>query len=161
MIYKSFVISTFNYCPVSWVFCGKKNAGKLEKLHERALRFVFRDFTSSYTDLLRRGNFLPLSAHRIKFLAVEVFKCINGINPPYLNQLFSHSSCTYNLRDAHRVVQPKFNTYTYGYRSFTYYGSKLWNSLPRHVKDTDDIGTFKNNITQWCYSDEARHYDIF
>ena len=40
-IYKSFISSNFSYCPVSWMFCGKRNSDKLEKLQERALRFVF------------------------------------------------------------------------------------------------------------------------
>ena len=36
LVYKSFISSNFNYCPVSWIFCGKKNSLKLEKLQERA-----------------------------------------------------------------------------------------------------------------------------
>ena len=51
MIYKTFISSNFDYCPVSWMFCGKANVDKLEKLQERALRFVFRDTTSSYENL--------------------------------------------------------------------------------------------------------------
>ena len=89
LIYKSFIASNFNYCPVSWMFCGRKNANKLEKLQERALRFVFNDINGSYTDLLKRGNFLSLSAYRIRSLAIEVFKCYKDINPLYLNELFS------------------------------------------------------------------------
>ena len=45
-IYKSFISSNFSYCPVSWMFCGKRNSDKLEKLQERALRFVFSDYAS-------------------------------------------------------------------------------------------------------------------
>ena len=55
---------------------------------ERALRFVFKDNNSSYADLLKRGNFLSLSAYRIRNLAMEVFKCFHGMNPMYLNNLF-------------------------------------------------------------------------
>ena len=29
MVYKSFISSNFNYCPVAWMFCGKKNLVKL------------------------------------------------------------------------------------------------------------------------------------
>ena len=56
------------------MFCGRKNVTKLEKLQERALRFVFKDNNSSYVDLLKRGNFLSLSAYRIRNLAMEVFQ---------------------------------------------------------------------------------------
>ena len=40
LVYKSFISSNFTYCPVTWMFCGRKNILKLEKLQERALRFV-------------------------------------------------------------------------------------------------------------------------
>ena len=97
LIYKAFVLSTFSYSPITWIFCGKRNSPKLERLQERALRFVFSDFTSTYEELLKRGNFLPLSIYRLKFLAIEVYKCLNNLNPPYPNDLFIHNKA--NLRD--------------------------------------------------------------
>ena len=86
-MYKSFILSNFSYCPVSWMFCGKHNSDKLEKLQERALRFVFSDYTSPISDLLKHGNFLSLSALRIRYLAIEMYECVYGINPPYLSEL--------------------------------------------------------------------------
>ena len=86
---KSFISSNFSYCPVSWMFCGKRNSEKLEKLQEMALRFVlFSDYTGLYNDLLKRGNFLSLSALRIRYLAIEMYKCMHGLNPPYPNEPF-------------------------------------------------------------------------
>ena len=117
-IYMSFISANFNYCPISWIFCGKKNISKLEKIQERALRLVFCDQRASYDDLLKRGNFLSLKAHRIKCLAVEVFKCFHGLNPTYMNDIFTEPLANYNFRDKCRLNQPRFHTYTYGYRSF-------------------------------------------
>ena len=160
-IYRSFIAANFNYCPISWMFCGKKNTSKLEKLQERALRLVFCDQISSYDDLLKRGNFLSLKAYRIKCLAVEVFKCVHGFNPTYLNRLFTEPLANYNLRDRRRLNQPRFHTYTYGFRSFRYSGSKLWNSLPRAIKNTNDINEFKKNITEWCQTCDLTKLEIF
>ena len=143
------------------MFCGKTNLDKSEKLQERALRFVFRDTTSSYESLLERGNFLPFSAYRIRCLGIETYKCFHGLNPGYLNNLFKQSSTKYNLRDSCRLEQPKFNTFSYGQRSFRYYGSKLWNLLPFSVKNTNDLNIFKTNITRWCYSKQCASLDVF
>ena len=96
---------------------------KLEKLQERVLRFVFHDATFPYDTLLEWGNFLSLSVYRVRCLAIEVFKCVHGNNPAYLNDLFKQSNLKYNLRDSSRLEQPKFHTFTYGLRSFRYYGS--------------------------------------
>ena len=86
LVYKSFISPNFDYCPVTWMFCGRRNVIKLEKLQERALRFVFMDSDSFDTDLLKRGNFLSLSAYRIQNLAMEMSKCFHGMNPMYLKQ---------------------------------------------------------------------------
>ena len=36
-------MSNFNYCPLVWHFCGEGNTKKLEKIQERALRFIYND----------------------------------------------------------------------------------------------------------------------
>ena len=145
-IYRWFIAANFNYCPICWILCGKKNTSKQEKLQERAIRLVFFFYQySSYDDLLKREYFPSLKAYRINCLAVEVFKCVHGFNPAYLNRLFTEPLTNYNFRG--RLNQPKFHTYACGFRSFRYSGSKLWNSLPRAIKNTNDTNEFKKTIT--------------
>ncbi len=55
LIYKSFIRSNFNFCPLVWHFCSKTNSDKLEKIQHRALRITFNDFSSSYETLLDRA----------------------------------------------------------------------------------------------------------
>ncbi len=43
-IYRSYILSNFNYCPLVWHFCGIHNSRKMEKIQERALRFVYEDY---------------------------------------------------------------------------------------------------------------------
>ena len=69
------------------------------KTTRECLRFVFRDTTSSCENLLTRGDFLPLSLYRIRCLGIEVYKCFNGLNPDYLNNLFKQPCLKYELRD--------------------------------------------------------------
>jgi hypothetical protein len=44
-IYYSFILSNLNYCPITWHFCSEKNTLKMEKIQERALRFVYNNYT--------------------------------------------------------------------------------------------------------------------
>ena len=129
-VYRSFIFSLFEYCPVVWIFCTKGNSKKLERIQERALRIIFKDYTSSYDTMLQRSNMLSLDLLRLKHLAVEMYKCVHGMNPAYLNDTFSIKETAYDLRDTSVMNQNSFKTRTYGYRSFAYYGSKLWNCLP-------------------------------
>ena len=85
-------------------------------MQERALRFFFfSDYTSPYSDLLKRGNFLSISALRIRYLAIEMYKCVHDLNPFYLNELFVSKNIPYNLRDSNRLQQPEFQTVRYGH----------------------------------------------
>jgi hypothetical protein len=55
-IYYSFILSNFNYCPVTWHFCSEKNTKKMEKIQERALRFIYNDYVLNYEELLISTN---------------------------------------------------------------------------------------------------------
>jgi len=47
-IYYSFILSNFNYCPLTWHFCSETNTKKVENIQKRALRFIYNDYSSSY-----------------------------------------------------------------------------------------------------------------
>ncbi len=46
MLYKTYISSHLNFCPLVWHFCGESNTQKLERIQNRALRFVFDDHES-------------------------------------------------------------------------------------------------------------------
>ena len=143
---------------MSWISCGKRNSDKLEKLQERALCFIFSDYTSPYRELLKHGHLMSLSAPRIRYLAIGMNKCVHGLNPPYLNALFKNKDTRYHFRDGNRLQQPEFQTVRYGFKSFRYHGSKLWNALPAEVKKSENLHHFQKNVTQWCASAKC---DVF
>ena len=47
-IYTSFISSNFNYCPLMWFFTSRKSIKKIDKIQERALRFILKDHTRNY-----------------------------------------------------------------------------------------------------------------
>ena len=143
---------------LSWIFCRKRNSVKLEKLQKRALSFIFSDYTSPYRELLKHVHFRSLSALRIRYLAIEMYKCVQGLNPPYLNVPFKSKDTRCNFRDSNRLQQPEFQTVRYGLKSFRYHGLKLWNALPAEVKKSQNLHHFKKNVTQWCASAKC---DVF
>ena len=86
-IFHTFIISNFNFCPLSWHFCSKSNTNKIEKIQERALRFVYDDYNSLYTELLSKACLPILETRRIRTMAIETFKILNGLAPPVLSDL--------------------------------------------------------------------------
>ena len=97
-IYHAFIMSNFNFCPLIWHFCPKGNTEKLEKVHFRALKFIFQDFNSTYDILLERAGSTTLHLSRLRFLAIETFKIVYGLSPLYLKDFICLKQTSYNFR---------------------------------------------------------------
>ena len=78
--------ANFNYCPLVWHFCGQAETKKIEKLHHRALRFVFKS-NESYCTLLKRANLCSLKNSRLRLIALEVYKILHKEAPRILHDL--------------------------------------------------------------------------
>jgi hypothetical protein len=42
--FRCFILSNCNYCPVTWHFCSEQNTKKIEKINDRALKFIYSDY---------------------------------------------------------------------------------------------------------------------
>lgn len=138
LVYKSFIRSNFSFCPIIWHFCSKQNTEKLEKLQHRALRIVFNGFNSTYEDLLEKVNMPTLHLARLRTIAIETYKCLYHLSPPYLHDLVEFKQSTYTLRKNNTVLVPKVRTTTYGKKSFRFEAAQVWNNLPNHVRKRDN-----------------------
>ena len=56
VLYKTFIRSNFNYCPLIWMLCGKTANNRINQLHKRALRVLDGDYTSTIEELLVRSE---------------------------------------------------------------------------------------------------------
>ena len=89
MIIKAFIASYFGYCPLVWfMFHSRKLNSRVNKLHERALRIAYQDYTSSFTELLEKDNSTTIHNRNIQLRATELFKVKNGLWPPFMNKIF-------------------------------------------------------------------------
>jgi hypothetical protein len=86
-IYHSFILSNFNFCPLSWHFCSEANTNKIEKIQERALRFIYNDYNSTYENLLIVSKLPTLKVRRLRTMAIEGYKILHKKSPPYLHDL--------------------------------------------------------------------------
>ena len=116
---------------------------------KRALRFVLDDYQSGYDDLLQNANVPGIKIMLLRYLAIEVFKCINEINTAYLNAMFIRKEWPYALRDSSILMRPKVNLTQYGLKSFRSYGAKIWNHLPVSYKARISLSEFKTLIKSW------------
>ena len=59
----------------------KKCNNRVDKINERALRIVYQDYASSFTELLEKDNSTTINNRNIQLLATELFKVKNGLSP--------------------------------------------------------------------------------
>ena len=123
----------------------------MEKVQERALRFVYEGFSSSYEDLLQKPGLPSLRIRRMRTMAIEVFKIVNEMCPPVLANLVEKRSSSYNFRYSNILQVPTVHTSTFGKRSFRYVAPVLWNSLPDGFRKCSNFNHFKGLffILEW------------
>jgi hypothetical protein len=148
-ILNSFVLSNFKYCPIVWHFCKRRKMRMIEKVHERALRTIYGNINLSYSELLNLSKRKTLHYERLRLIAIQVYKSVNGLSPPYVNNLFSVKDNVYSLRNKVSLVQPIVSTVNYGILSVSYHGPKVWNTLPEYIKEADTLGAFKSRLYKW------------
>ena len=124
----------------------------IEKIHERALRIVFDNVNMSYIELLKLCNRKTLHYERLRLIAIQVYKSLNGLSPQYVNDLFTVKENPYNLRSKVILVQPYVNTVNYGILSVSYHGPKVWNTLPENIKTAETLNIFKARLYKWSGS---------
>ena len=81
-IHRAFIAPHFNYCSKAWHHCGKRGCAKLEKINERALRFVTCDKSTTYETyytliLLHQGIKIVIEGKQIiaRFLRQKEINC--------------------------------------------------------------------------------------
>ncbi|KAL4227059.1 hypothetical protein ACF0H5_015033 [Mactra antiquata] len=148
-IFHTFILSNFNFCPLAWHFCSKSNTDKIEKVQERALRFVYDDYTSSYHFLLNKINMPSLQVRRMRTIAIETFKILNNLAPTVLTDLLIKKDNKYNFRYSNVLQIPKVNSNKYGKNSFRFAAPTLWNTLPNEFRLCTSFGQFKSLVSNW------------
>ena len=88
MTMKGLIASEFGYCPLAWMFHSRKLNSRVNKLHERALRIVYQDYTCSFTEVLEKDNSTTIHSRKIQLLATKLFKLKNRLLPPLTNEIF-------------------------------------------------------------------------
>ena len=146
VLYKTFIRSTFSYCPLIWMFCGKTTNNRINQLHKRALRVLQNDYTATFEDLLEKSEEVTVHCSNLQKLMIEIYECTNYIGPSVLTEFFTTKEISYDLRIKNLPQIPKVKTSSYGQSSLLFRGSILWNTLSDSIKSAQNIKGFKTMI---------------
>ena len=62
ILFNSYFLSQFNYCPLTWINYNKSINNRTNSLHERAIRLRYCDHSSNFQELLQSDN--PVTIHQ-------------------------------------------------------------------------------------------------
>ena len=88
ILMNAFFNSQFYYCPVICMCHSRALNNKINTLHERCLRIIYNDNTSTFKELLGKDNSVSIHYKNIQALAIEMYKVANGMSPKIMNEIF-------------------------------------------------------------------------
>ena len=152
---RALILSRLDYANSLMLGISAKDRNQLQKLQNRAARIVFRaERRHPSAPLLRTLHWLPVD-QRIKFkVLLCVYKAINGLAPPYINELIMpYASDRYNLRssDDTLLLHNPRTSKRYGDMSFHADAPRLWNSLPFNIRNSTSVMVFRKQLKTYLF----------
>ena len=144
----AYVLSLFNYGSLNWHFSGLVETHKMEKIQERAIRFIYDDQSTDYYELLKKFKLKTLYGKRIRGICSEIYKTKNNLNPSYMKEIFESRPSAYPTRKPNDIHIPASNYKTFGEKSMRVEGAQIWNSLPEKIKSATTFEIFKREINK-------------
>ena len=80
ILFKTFVTSQFNYCPLAWMCHSRTLSNRINKICHRALRTVYEDKKSSFKELLQKNKSVFVHMKNMQYVGIEIFKVKSGIS---------------------------------------------------------------------------------
>ena len=142
VIMKAFIVSQFSYCPLILMFHSRKLNNRINKIQERALRIVYKDKDSDFSNLLEIDNSFTIHERNLQLLATEIYKVKNNLSPNIMNRIFSEKVHTYNLRNNTHLKSWNVKTVKYGTETISFRGPKLWKNVPQCIRESSSLERF-------------------
>ena len=149
ILMRAFIDSQFGYCPLIWMFHSRKLNTKINRLHERAFKIVYKDKSLTYDELLEKDNSFTCHEKNLQKLAIEMYKVINNLSPTFMRSIFPESNNPYNLRNNNPFHTSNVHSVYKGTETVSFRGPKTWALVPDEIKNCRSLPEFKKRIKKW------------
>ena len=148
ILVRGLVTSHLDYCNIMFDGLPTCRINLLQQVQNTAAKLVLGwSKYASATDALKHLHWLPICLRVECKILVQVYKCLTGAVPLYLqNQLTPLSISRRGLRSEHQsnqLVVPFTNKQIFAKPSFSVNGPLLWNVLTNELRTINDIEHLK------------------
>ena len=102
---------------------------RINRIHEKSLRFAYDDYESSFQTLLEKDNSTSVHDKNLQLLLTEIYKTLHNLNPSFIKEIFTERFTCYNLRNISRISLSKPKSNCYGIESTTLWDLSSGKSL--------------------------------
>ena len=146
---QSTVVSRLDYACALLPGISRTLVQKLQVVQNRAARLITgTKLRDNITPVLRSLHWLPVRA-RIEFrLMTYVYKCLHDRAPLYLRDMLHLYTTGRPLRSSsdESLLHVPRTRKNIGLRAFSATGPRLWNDIPRTVRESDSLAMFKRRL---------------
>ena len=96
-LFKTFVVSPFNYCPLVLIFYTKELNNRIISLLEKALSLTYENRNSSFDKLLKLDKSVSRHYRNIQYLLTEIYKVNMGLVSPYQEEKLEQANLILRL----------------------------------------------------------------
>ena len=136
LVLNAFFMSQLNYCQLVWM-CHNRTKNKVNSFMKDAF-----DEKSSFEELLDITSSASIHDRNLRNISWHFTDCHEWIfTIRHQNQ--------YNIINWTYSDVPKVRTVNHGSESVRYLSPKIWEIIPTHAKELDNINKFKVAIKNW------------
>ena len=130
------------------MFHNRRHNNKINYLHERMLRIVYKEYKSSFAELRSEDKSFTVHHKNVQKVASEMHKIKNELCPKIMLDLFEEVTHPYNLRNLRGLIcgSYKIKTVRYGTETITYLGPKIWSIIPDKIRESASLQTFRQKM---------------
>ena len=92
------------------------------------------------------SNEFKIHIKNITVLMTEIYKFLNDLSLPIMNDIFQEQEDYYSLRKPRFLVSKQKFTTTYGIDARSLSGPQIWQDLPQDNKNSDSLNHLNSNI---------------
>ena len=153
----SLCVSHLDYCNSVLYGLPDITISKMQKIQSMCAHLVLRKHKwDSATACLATLHWLPVKQHITFKICVLTYKLLHKQGPQYLQDMLQYRTPNRRLRSAldnSLLVIPRTKLKTFANRSFSVAAPTTWNALPKHIRDTLDLLSFKQALKTHLYQE--------
>ena len=92
-----------------------------------------------------------MNANGSRNLCFEIYETISKLNPEFMNNIFKIKENERLVREQYKlnIETSEWNQVTSEAKSSKVHRPKIWNSLPFHIKSSENLIIFKSLMKNW------------